>query len=113
MTTNPTGSSAPKVETTRIATPCGTVPNPGLLGDIRDGKFVGISGDKLVMTTVENKQCSFSVAPDVFVCCDGVTCGIQDLKAGSKIRLTTQVDDKSEATNIEALINQIDFADHH
>ena len=93
--------------------PVGAVPKIEPRGDIHDGTFVALSGDMLEMSTVDNERCSFRLAPDVFICSDDIPCRIQDLKGGCRIRLTTQVDDKSKATHIEALVNKIDFADHH
>jgi hypothetical protein len=75
-----------------------------------DGKVVSISGNKLVMTSQAGQQHSHTVAVDAKVCCDGTACRTQDLKVGSKIRLTTQQDDKNIAVRIESLDKNTEFA---
>lgn len=75
-----------------------------------DGKVVSISGSKLVMSGQDGKEHSHTVAADAKVCCDGTACKAQDLKVGSKIRVTTQTDDKNVATQIESLDKQTKFA---
>lgn len=113
MTTNQNGRPTRKVAEPK-GFPCpGAISGAEDLGDTLDGTLVGISNDALVISTVENRQHSFRVAKDAYVCCDGVTCGVENLKIGSKIRLTAHANDKDVATIIESLTNQIDFADHH
>lgn len=112
MTTKSIGNSAQHIEGANLVTPVGAESAIKTAGNIHDGIFDGISGGRLVLST-EQRKLTFAVASDVFVCCDGVTCGIEHLKVGSKIRLTTQVDNKSVATHVEALIKKTDFADHH
>ena len=103
MTTN--------TEDKKIVTPFGAAPKSEKFGDFHDGTVVSFSGDRLVMATRESNEYSFRVAADAFVCCDGITCQVEDLKVGSKIRLTTKADDINVATKIEALDTQVDFAD--
>ena len=63
------------------------------------------------MANLESKEYSFQVATDAYVCCDGVICSAEELKIGSKIRVTTKADDVNVATKIESLVNEVDFAD--
>jgi hypothetical protein len=81
-------------------------------GHTYDGTLVGMSSDALVIRTKENKTESFRVASDAYVCCDGVTCAVGDLKFGSKVRLTSQASNADVATIVESLVDQTDFADH-
>lgn len=87
-----------------------TVGKPETCGNTYDGKVVSISGNKLVMSNQEGKEYSHTVAADAKVCCDGAACKSEDLKVGSKIRVTTQSDDKNVATKIESLDKQAKFA---
>ncbi len=111
MATNSTGGVTPKVSDESIVIPFGTAPKSETFGNFHDGTVVGISGDRLVMASIEGREYSFRVATDAFICCDGVTCLAEDLKVGSKIRITTKADDVNVATKIESLINHVDFAD--
>jgi len=75
-----------------------------------DGKVVSISGDKLVMTSNEGKEHSHTLARDVKLTLDGKACKAADLKAGTRIRVSTQGVDKSVAARIEGLDKNPDFA---
>jgi hypothetical protein len=76
-----------------------------------DGKLVSITGDKLVMTAgKEGKEHSHTLARDVKLTLDGKACKAADLKAGTKIRVTTRGADKQLATRIEGLDRNPDFA---
>ena len=76
-----------------------------------DGKLVSISGDKLVMTAGnEGKEHSHTLARDVKLTLDGKACKAADLKAGTRIRVTTRGADKQLATRIEGLDKNPDFA---
>lgn len=78
-----------------------------------EGKFVSITGDKLVMTgnTGETEH-SHILATDAKVTCDGVVCKTEALKAGTRIRVTTSTTKagKQEATRIEAIDKNESFA---
>jgi hypothetical protein len=95
----------------KIVVPFGAAPKSETFGDFHDGTVVSISGDRLVMASPESKEYSFRVATDAYVCCDGTICPAEDLKVGSRIRVTTKADDINVATKIESLVNQVDFAD--
>lgn len=75
-----------------------------------DGKVVSMTGNKLVMTNQEGKECSHTLATDAKLTCDGKVCKAEDLKAGKKIRVTTKKDDLSVATGIESLNKNAEFA---
>lgn len=82
--------------------------------DVRhDGKFVSVSGDQLVMTNKNCKEHTHTLAADAKVTRDGIACKAADLKAGTKIRVTTNRDDKKVATHVEAIDTQATFADTH
>lgn len=112
MATKPAGSSVQTPAELLNVPYLGAAPNAPAPVDTHDGILVGLSNDALVISTAENRQQSFRVAKDAYVCCDGVTCAVESLKIGSKIRLTAQANDKSVATIIESLKDQIDFAEH-
>ena len=95
----------------KIAIPFGAAPKCETFGDFHDGTVVSVSGDRLVMASLESKEYSFRVATDAFVCCDGVTCPVEQLPIGSRVRITTKADDINVATKIESLVNEVDFAD--
>lgn len=78
-----------------------------------DGKFVSFSGDQLVMANKNGKEHSHTLALDAKVTCDGNACKATDLKAGTKIRVTTKGDDKKVATHVEAIDKNANFANTH
>jgi GH24 family phage-related lysozyme (muramidase) len=75
-----------------------------------DGTVVSVTGNKLTMTNKEGKEHSHTLAANVTVTCDGKTCTVADLKAGMRIRVTTDTADRQAATRIEALDKDIAFA---
>jgi hypothetical protein len=75
-----------------------------------DGTVVSVSGDKLTMTNKEGKEHSHALAANVKVTCDGKTCTAADLKAGMRIRVTTDTADRQAAARIEALDQDAAFA---
>jgi CTP-dependent riboflavin kinase len=77
------------------------------------GKVVSITGSKLVMTSKDGKEHSHTLAITARFTCDGKVCKAQDLKAGTKIRVTTQTSDAKVATRIEAIVKNRSFADTH
>jgi hypothetical protein len=75
-----------------------------------DGTVVSVSGDKLTMTNKEGKEHSHALAANVKVTCDRKTCTAADLKAGMRIRVTTDTADRQAAARIEALDQDAAFA---
>jgi hypothetical protein len=74
-----------------------------------DGKVVSTSGDDLVMTGKDGKEHTHTLTADAKVTCDGKVCKLKDLKAGMRIRVTTNNDDKKAVTKIEAIDKSDDF----
>jgi hypothetical protein len=72
------------------------------------GTVVSVSGGNLKMTDEAGKEHSQALAGNVKVTCDGKTCTIADLKAGMRVRVTTDKADQP-ATRIEALDNNREF----
>jgi len=72
------------------------------------GTVVSVSGDQLKMTDEAGKEHSQALAATVKVTCDGKACTTADLKAGMRIRVTTDKADQP-ATRLEALDNNREF----
>src|ERR1700694_5928686 len=68
-----------------------------------DGTVVRVSSDELTMTTKAGKEKGQTLVADVKVTCDVQACKAADLKAGMRIRVTTDNDAPYAATRIEAL----------
>lgn len=75
-----------------------------------DGKLVSVTADRLTMINLEGKEHGHALATSVIVTCDGKTCTTADLKAGMRIRVTTNALAPHAASHIEALDNNPDFA---
>ncbi|MGD9858171.1 MAG: hypothetical protein AB7U20_24775 [Planctomycetaceae bacterium] len=89
---------------------------PGAEEPTHDGQVVSVTSDKLVMTTKggqDGKEHSHTLAATAKVTLDGKTCKLADLKPGTKIRVTTQADDETVATHIEAINRLETFANTH
>jgi len=69
---------------------------------MHDGKVVSVVGDKLTTTCSDGKQHCHTVAKNAKVTCDGHASKIEDLKAGTHVRVTPKRDDKTVATAIES-----------
>jgi hypothetical protein len=67
-----------------------------------EGFFVRRKGKKLIMANAEGKECCHHVAKEATFLCDGVACKFEDLKVGSKIRVTSIKIFRNVATSIEA-----------
>ena len=75
-----------------------------------EGKIVSMTGDKLVMISQAGTNYSHTLAQDSKLTCDGRVCQAGDLKAGRKIRVTTQQDDRNVVTGIDSLNKNAEFA---
>jgi hypothetical protein len=73
------------------------------------GKFVSMTGDKLVMANSDGKQHSHAVSSDTNLMCDGSTCKAADFMAGSRLRITTLGHDRNVVTDIETLNKNSEF----
>ncbi len=111
MTTH-TKSDHDKKSEDKKAIPTGASTKPMANSCTHEGKVVSVAGNKLVSTCAEGNQHSHTVAPDAKVTCDGAVCKTEDLKAGTKIRVTTKPEDKHTATKVESLQKHTEFAKH-
>jgi hypothetical protein len=75
-----------------------------------DGKLVSITGNELVMTSKEDGEHSHTLTANAKMTLDGKPCKTADLKAGTRIRVTTEGADKSMVNQIEGLEKNLDFA---
>jgi len=75
-----------------------------------EGKVVNVAGDQLTMTNAEGKEHSHALAANVKITCDGRDCMAADLKAGMRIRVTTDDAAPHAASRIEALDKDAAFA---
>ncbi len=81
-----------------------------------DGKVVSATSSKLVMTNKDGKdgkEHTHTLATDAKVTLDGKDCRAEDLRAGTRIRVTTKAGDKKIATHIEAIDKNATFANTH
>ncbi len=67
---------------------------------------MSVTGNKLVMSNKEGKECSHTLAKDAKLTRDGTQCNAADLKPGHKIRVTAH----NVATGVEALDKHAEFA---
>src|SRR2546423_10926050 len=74
--------------------------------DTHEGKVVSVKGDKLTMEGKTGKEHSHEVAATAKITCDGKECKLVDLKAGTRILVT--VDDNNRATRIQAFLKTSD-----
>jgi hypothetical protein len=80
--------------------------NAPILAEDKDNAHTGTvvsAGDgKLTMTDAEGKEHTHSVAAKAKITCDGKVCKLEELKKGTKIRVTTKKGDATTALRIEA-----------
>ena len=62
------------------------------------------------MTNPKGKEHTHMLAADATMTCDGMACKIDQLKAGMKIRVTTEKDEAGKATHVEALDKDAEFS---
>jgi len=77
---------------------------PTWAADMHQGKVVEVSAGKLTMTDMAGKnQHTHEVATNAAITCGGKTCGLNDVKAGDMVTVTTDTKDgKTTAIKIEA-----------
>jgi hypothetical protein len=80
-----------------------------LAAKTHDGKVVSATSEKLVMTGLDGKEHSHSLASDAKLTLDGKPCQAEDLKTGMRIRVTLNEDVKQLVSKIEGLDKQADF----
>lgn len=78
-----------------------------------DGKVVGITDTELVMTDEDQERQTLKLADDVSITLDGKDCEANELRAGTKIRVTTQRGQNTIATKIEAIRKNATFGNSH
>jgi hypothetical protein len=70
--------------------------------DRHEGKIVKIAGNKLTMSDKEGKnEFTHTLAPDGKVTLDGKECKLEDLKAGTRVIVTTKKGDKDTALRVD------------
>lgn len=104
-----TTASADKQLATRVE---GLNKNPDFAARNRhDGKLVSVTANKLVMTgNVGSAEYTRILAIDAKITCDGQVCKATDLKPGMRIRVTTDNNVPNDATEVEALDKNAEFA---
>lgn len=67
-----------------------------------DGQFIQMSGSTLLMTNHDGQKLFYTVAADATLSCEGRVCKSEELKPGTKIRLTINKS-LNTATSVEAM----------
>ena len=82
------------------------VASPVFAEDSHEGMVVKAGDGKLTMTDKDGKnEHTHDVAADAKISCDGKDCKLEDLKKGTKVKVTTaKKGDKTAATKIEATL---------
>lgn len=81
-----------------------------LFANTHDGTFVSITDKKLVMTNSKGKEHSHLLTADVIMTCDGTVCKGDHLKAGMKIRVTTEKSEMGPVSHVEAIEKDKSFS---
>ena len=66
-----------------------------------EGKVVSAGDGKLTMTDADGKEHSHTVSAKAKISCDGKKCKLEDLKKGTKIKVTTKKGDNKVAVRID------------
>lgn len=74
-----------------------------------EGQFVSISGGRLEIADQEQNKTSYALASDALLTCDGVESREGALKAGKRVRVTTQKGNPGTVTSIEWMSNNAGF----
>ena len=82
----------------------------GAFDGTHDGKLVSITENKLVMTGKNGKEHSHILSAYVKLSCDGQPCKWNEMKPGTKIRVTTKSEETQSVVQIEAIDKQELFA---
>lgn len=81
-----------------------------MFANTHEGKFVSGTNSAFVMTDADGKEHSHTITDDTKVTCDQKTCRASDLKAGTKLRVTTKKVDQKAVIWIEAIVKDSEFA---
>jgi hypothetical protein len=84
---------------------CETTSSPCLF----EGTFVSIAGSRIEVEDQHHKKASYALASDALLTCDGKVSKEGALKAGKKIRVTTQKGNPNMVTGIEWLNSNSSF----
>lgn len=74
-----------------------------------EGKFVSIAGSRLVVESDHDPKTTYALASDALMTCDGKIGKEETLKAGRRIRVTTQKGNTRMVTGIEWLNKNTSF----
>lgn len=74
-----------------------------------EGKFVSMAGNHIDIVDEHHKKASYALASDAVLTCDGKVSKPGALKAGKRIRVTTQKGNPHMVTGIEWLSNNASF----
>jgi Cu/Ag efflux protein CusF len=67
-----------------------------------EGTVVKAGDGKLTMTDKDSKEHSHAITDEAKISCDGKKCKLEDLKEGTKVKVTTKKDgEKTVVTRIE------------
>ena len=73
-------------------------------GDTHEGTVVKAADGKLTMTDKDSKEHSHAITEEAKISCDGKQCKLEDLKEGTKVKVTTRKDgEKTVVTKIEGI----------
>jgi len=78
-------------------------------GDTHEGTVVSATATKLVMKDKDGKEHTHNLGSGVSFTMDGKQGKLDDLKAGTKIRVTTKKGDKDTVMRVEAIDKNKDF----
>ena len=93
----------------KVATHIEAIDQNESFANTHDGKFVSLKGHKLEMTDSKGKEHSHTMNKDATMTVDGKACKAEHLKAGMKIRVTTEKGDANVATHVEAIDKNPEF----
>lgn len=93
-----------------VATHVEAIIKDAMFAHTHEGKFVSIKDHKLVMMELKGKEHSHVLADDATMTCDGKACKVDQIKAGMKIRVTTNREGANHVTHVEALDKDTDFS---
>ncbi len=93
----------------RVVTRIEALDKNQMFANTHDGKFVSLKGTTLEMIDAQGKEHSRTLVRDAAMTVDGMACKAEHLKAGMKIRVTTEKNDASVATRVDAIHLETEF----
>ncbi len=79
---------------------------PDFADSFRDGNLVSITGNQLVMVSMQGREHSHTLTTDAKLFLDGKACEAADLKPGMKIRVTTRIEGIDENPDFASSIRE-------